>query len=80
MSKITFNLVLAILKIAIPALGKVVRLIATCIDLCDNGKLDHSAANPKWLDTLIQVFDALKENYDCLCDVDCDCDNDSCNA
>lgn len=61
MSKITLSAVLTLLRLAIVLANKIVRLIYSVIDLCDDGIINQSAEKPSWYDRVISVIGAFEE-------------------
>lgn len=67
MSKITISAILAVLRLAISAVQKVIRLIYTIIDFVDDGVVNQSVERPDWVVSLASAITSLEEilaNFD----------------
>lgn len=60
MSKITINAVLAVLRLALSLVGKVIRLLYSVSDLTDDGCLNASIPRPDWMLTLSSVINSFE--------------------
>lgn len=70
MSKITLSAVLTLLRLGIVLVNKVVRLVYSIIDLCDDGIINQSADKPVWYDRVIAVIGALEESATSLSSIE----------
>lgn len=59
MSKFTINAAIALLRLALNLLPKIIRLIYAVIDLVDDGCLNSSVPRPAWMSSLQNVIDTL---------------------
>lgn len=59
MSKFTINAAIALLRLALNLLPKIIRLIYAVIDLVDDGCLNSSVPRPAWISSLQNVIDTL---------------------
>lgn len=59
MSKFTINAAIALLRLALNLLPKIIRLIYAVIDLVDDGCLNSSVPRPAWMASLQGVIDTL---------------------
>lgn len=59
MSKFTINAAIALLRLALNLLPKIVRIIYAVIDLVDDGCLNNSVPRPSWMASLQGVIDTL---------------------
>lgn len=64
MSKITISAVLAVLRLAICLIGKVLRLLYSVGDLVDDGCLNASVPRPAWMVTLGSVISTMENLLD----------------
>lgn len=69
MSKITISTVLTIIRIVLTLGEKLVRLIYTIIDICDDGIVNFSFDKPAWYDSLVRVIGNIQESLRDICDV-----------
>ena len=70
MSKITLSAVLTLLRLGIVLVNKVVRLVYSIIDLCDDGIINQSAERPAWYDRVVAVIGALEESATSLSSIE----------
>lgn len=60
MSKITINAILAVLRLALSLIGKVIRLLYSVSDLVDDGCINNSVPRPDWMLSLVSVISTLE--------------------
>lgn len=60
MSKITINAILAVLRLALALIAKVIRLLYSVSDLVDDGCINASVSRPDWMVTLASVISSLE--------------------
>lgn len=60
MSKITINAILAVLRLALALIAKVIRLLYSVADLVDDGCINASVSRPDWMLTLMSVISSLE--------------------
>lgn len=60
MSKITINAILAVLRLAISLIAKVIRLLYSVSDLVDDGCINNSVSRPDWMLTLSSLISSLE--------------------
>lgn len=60
MSKFTVSAALAVLRLVLTLVAKVIRLIYTVMDLVDDGCLNASVSRPDWMYTLQSVLSTFE--------------------
>lgn len=63
MSKITLSTILTLVRIILSFGEKVVRLIYSIVDICDDGIINGSVDKPAWYDQLIRIINNIEMSF-----------------